>query len=225
VTLADFIARFRLDRDDTVGPDYLWSTAEIRTYLNAAIDEVCERALLIEDRTTAACCQVTLVAAQGDYPLHASIIKVKRVTYGGQAIYETSVEALDGSDSFWENRTGAPTCFVMTGKNSMRLVPTPTVDTVAIVPTIALTVYRTQLALLDEDSDDELEVEVPRLYHERMLAWLYRCALLKRDTETLDERESERQEANFTRAFGERLDANVARKQRDRRPPVTRMIF
>lgn len=220
MTLAEVIALFRSERDDAVGPDYLWSTANIRTYLNSAIDEACERALLLEDSTTAACCVLELVADVGTYQLHTSVIKVKRVTYNGVKLDETSVEALDEHDPFWENRTGRPRAYVMTGRNTIRMVPTPTADDLLAV---GLTVYRTMIRPIDEDSDEDAAIELPAIYHYRLMPWLYRCALMKRDTQTLDEAEAARQEAIFERSFGERPDANVQRKRRDRRPPVTRM--
>ncbi len=49
---------------------------------------------------------------------------------------------------------------------------------------------------------------------------MYRCAYLKQDAETFDKMKAGEYGALFTASFGERPDANVQRKQRDRRPPV-----
>jgi hypothetical protein len=222
MTLAEALTLFRSERDDAVAP-YLWSAAEFRTYLNSAIDEACERALLIEDSTTAECSAITLVVGEGSYPLHASIIKVKRVTFNGIKIPEVSVERLDETDSFWENRTGPPMAYVMTGKNTIRFVPSPAVAD--DIKAVGLTVYRTPLLPYDEDSDEDSQLELSTIYHYRLMPWIYRCALMKRDTQTLDEAEAARQEKLFERSFGERPDANVQRKRRDKRPPVTRMVW
>jgi hypothetical protein len=54
----------------------------------------------------------------------------------------------------------------------------------------------------------------PRIYH---------CALLKTDAETLNVQKALKHEKVFERSFGARLDANVQRKHRDRRPPIVRM--
>ena len=56
-----FIGEFRRVMADTAVP-YLWSDEEVVTYLNDAVKEACERALLIEDRITTAVCSVALVA-------------------------------------------------------------------------------------------------------------------------------------------------------------------
>lgn len=225
MTLADIIKRFRLDRDDLVEASYLWSTKEIRSYLTSAMNEACERALLIEDRTTAACCTVTLVAAQHTYALNNSVIQVKRVTYDGVRIGETSIEQLDSDDASWESRLGAPTQFVMMGMNSMRLVPAPTADTVADVATVQITVYRKPLLPYTSYSDTDAELEIPGVYHERLLEWMYRCALMKNDTEAIDLDRAANHERIFEAAFGVRPDANVQRKRRDRRLPVTRYVW
>lgn len=224
MTLEDIIAEFRRTMTDAALP-YLWSDVEIISYLNSAIDEACERALLIEDRTTAACCQITLIAAQADYALHTKVIKVKRLTYAGRALTETSVEALDNEDPLWETRTGEPRQYVLTGKTGLRLVPTPTTATVAVIDKIYLTVYRTPLVAFDSDSDTDDIPELPALYHLRLMPWIYRCALLKTDTETMNAPKALEHEAVFERSFGLRPDANVQRKRRDKRTPVTRMVW
>lgn len=221
MTFNDLIKQFRIARDDRVQP-YLWSRGEILTYINEAINEACERALLIEDKTTADCCQITLVAGQAAYALHASVIKVKRVTYDGRAIEETSVEALDRDDSMWESRNGHPTAFIV-GAATIQVAPVPTADTVATTPTLALTVYRKPLTPLDSDTDTDGEPAILPIYHHRLLPWAYSLALRKTDTQAIDMSVADQQEAIFERSFGMRPDANVQRKRRDRRPPVTRI--
>jgi hypothetical protein len=229
MTLAEFIAQFRKDRDDAL-PPYLWSTAEVRDYLNEALNEACERALLIEDSSaTAACSQITLVAGQASYALHESVIKVKRVVYDDKPISETSVEMLDRDDAFWATRTGVPDKYVLANMGTLRVTPTPTAAAVANAPTLYLTVYRKPLTAISEDTDDEADFStlfsIPKLYHMRLLDWVYRCALRKNDTETIDLDGSKGYEAAFIGSFGERPDANVQRKRRDKRPPIVRCAW
>ena len=224
MTLEEIIAEFRSQRTDAVAP-YLWSDDEIISYLNSAMQEACERALLIEDSTTTDCSRVTLIAAQSSYALHASVLQVKRVTYAGQKIIEASVEALDDADPLWETRTGVPNQYVMIGKNTLRLVPVPTADSVAVTSQIELTVFRTPLVQFSDSSPDNMVPEIPFVYHLRLMPWLYRCALLKTDAETFNKEDAMRHEAIFVDNFGIRPDANVQRKRRDKRFPVTRMIW
>ena len=216
MTLEDFIAEFRRVRqDDQSG--YLWSDDEITSYVNEAINEACERALLIEDRTTTAVCTIGLTVGESSYPLHDSIIKVKRVTLDGTPLPETSIEKMDEMDTFWENRSGTPTRYMLEGNMGIRFDRMPTAAEDA-----SLTVYRTPLEPLAAATDVP---EIKSLYHLRLMPWVYRCALLKQDSEVFDQSEAEKQEATFIRNFGERPDANVQRKRRDRRPPIVRAIW
>lgn len=225
MNLVQFNAQFTRDRDDAAAP-LLWSRAERRAYLNEAVNEACERALLIEDSTTAACCSIALVANQGGYTLHEAVIKVKRVTYNGKVLTQTSTEKLDGGDIAWETRTGVPCEYVLTNQDGIRLVPAPTADAIATAAVIGLTVYRRQLVAIDGDTDSDVDfatlIPIPKIYHMRLLPWVYHLALQKNDTQTIDLDESARQEAIFTANFGERPDANVQTKRRDKRPPVVR---
>jgi hypothetical protein len=224
MTLDDITAEFRSQRQDKQSPP-LWSGAEIALYLNSALDEACERALLLEDRTTPACCAITLIADQPDYPLHAKVIKVKRVTYAGQALIETSVEEMDGLYPQWEALTSStPVRYILT-QGSIRLIPAPSAASILVTPAIALTVFRTPLLPFNDSTPGNTSPEIAPLYHLRLMPWLYRCALLKTDAETLDVKEAEVQEGIFERSFGVRPDANVQRKRRDKRPPIVQMIF
>ncbi|MBF5006854.1 phage adaptor protein [Diaphorobacter caeni] len=210
------LAAFRSDLDDAV-ENYLWSDADLVRYLNSAVQEACERAKLIEDRLTPA-----VVPAQAFYELHASVFEIKRVTFRGRPLDETSVEKLDCDSPGWENRHGQPQLYIFepaTGKLKprVRLVPNPTV-----VGDLVVTVYRGALKPLTEDQTI-VEPEVPARFHEDLRHWVYRCACLKPDAETFNKVKALEHEAMFARAFGERPDANVQRKHRDKRPPVVRM--
>lgn len=218
MNVASFIARFRSDLDDGVAT-YLWSDADIIRYLNSAIKEACERALLIEDRFTPDACRVRTVVGRADYDLHPSVIKVKRVVFRGHPLEETSIEAMDACSTGWETLSGDPRRYICS-ERSIRLVPTPITG-----ENVALIVYRTQLEEFDTDplvsGDDELEIG--SIYHERLLDWVYRCAYLKQDAETLNKSKSAEFDLKFTESFGIRPDANVQRKRRDKRPPVVQM--
>lgn len=211
-----FLAEFRRVLADTAAP-YLWSDEEVVTYLNDAEKEACERALLIEDRMTPAVCSIALVANQADYPLHESILKIKRLAFRGRALDETSVEQMDNDDPQWETRKGEPRQFIYSETAGLRMVPTP----VAAEP-IALTVYRLPLEALSADNESGEPEVLPR-HHMRLLRWVYRCAYLKHDSETYNPDKAEIHEAAFQASFGIREDANVMRKHRDRAPNVVQM--
>lgn len=210
----DFIARFRAAVADEVHRQF-WSDAEIVSYLNEAVQEACERAKLIEDRSMS----LALVPGQDTYDLHPSVFEIKRLTFRGRPLDETSVEKLDCDAPGWELRSGEPRCFIFEQASGaqpprVRLVPTPVADEPA-----GLTVYRGALKQLNADIDHE-KPEIPERFHERLLDWVMHRAHLKQDADTFDPNKAATSMALFVQAFGERPDANVQRKQRDRRPPI-----
>jgi len=134
------------------------------------------------------------------------------------------VEELDCDAPGWELRSGHPRCFIFEQASGVqppkvRLVPVPT-----MAEPIALTVYRGALQALNA-CISTAQPEIPSRFHERLMDWVYHCAYLKQDADTFDPKKAAESLAFFTQAFGERIDANVQRKQRDKRPPVVRMIF
>lgn len=228
MTVEEFIARFRIVLDDganSVGGgsgDVLWSDEEIVGFLTEAVSEVAERALLIEDHTTSAVCSIPLQAGVGEYTLHPAVLKIKRAVWNGRPLSETSTEELDQEHVAWETLTGRPCSYVHSGADTLRLYRIPRAEDLAVAPAIALTVYRTPLQPYSVDRLDEIP-EVKALYHDRLMQWMYRCAYLKKDSEAFDPNAAAKHEANFTASFGQRPDANVQRKRRDKRPPVVRM--
>lgn len=216
--VADFIEEFR----DAVGDNelpYFWSSEIIVRYLNEAVQEACERAKLIEDRSTSAVCSITLQAGESTYPLHPSVFEIKRLSFRGRPLEETSVEALDCDSPGWESRSGTPRLFVFEQASGaqparVRLVPTP-----SGADTIALTVYRGALKPLSADIDQS-KPEIHERFHLRLMDWMLHRAYLKQDADTFDPSKANVSLSLFVQAFGERPDANVQRKLRDRRPPL-----
>lgn len=230
MNVEQFIDTFRIVLDDkanSVGgsqKDVLWSDEEIVSFLNEAVNEVAERALLIEDHSTPAACSIALQAGVGEYTLHPSVIKIKRATWNGRPLHETSTEKLDCEHVAWETLVGRPSQFIHTGSDTLRLYRIPRAEDVAQASTLELTVYRTPLNPYTVDDPGEVP-EVKTLYHDRLMQWMYRCAYLKKDSEAFDPNAAAKHEAAFIASFGQRPDANVQRKRRDKRPPVVRMRF
>lgn len=215
MTLDDMISVCRTRTADAVAP-YLWSDVEWTMFLNEAENEAAERAQLLLDTSTAACCRISVVANTATYNLHASILKVQRakLTLGTRPLAETSIEQLD-SESNWEAGTGTPARFFQTSDTKITLVPIPTA-----ADTLNMRVYRLPLVPMETGID---EPEIAAKHHYRMLDWALRCAYLKQDAETLDKGKAAEYESAFIASFGVKPDANVQRKRRDRRPPVVQM--
>lgn len=218
--VADFITEFRETVADNAEP-FFWSSEIIVRYLNEAVQEACERAKLIEDRSTPAVCSITLQAGVSTYNLHPSVFEIKRMAFRGKPLAETSVEGLDGDCPGWESQSGTPQSFIFEQASGgqppkLRLVPMPTAT-----DTIALTVYRGAIKPLSADIDTATP-DIPVRFHERLMDWVLHRAYLKQDADTFDPNKAAVSLGLFVQSFGARPDANVQRKQRDRRPPLVR---
>ena len=218
--LEDLIAQFRADVVDVAEPPF-WSSEQITAWLNEAVQEACERAQLIEDRHTDSVCRVVMAPDQDTYELHCSLLSIKRLTLAGKVLTETSVEELDRTMPGWEARKGVPRFYIYEApqglmRPKLRLVPTP-----GIAADVRMTVYRGALKPLIADLDSS-EPEVPRHLHLRLLEWVKFRAYMVPDADSFDPGRARTHEALFGAAFGQRPDANVARKIHDRRPPLIR---
>lgn len=214
MNLSEFKSAFRTRTHD-LAEKKLWSDAEIKLYLNEAQNEAATRALLIQDESTPAVCEIDLEVASGTYPLHSSVLEITRGTLSDNTIlHMTSREELDDVWENWETATGTPKFLLETGDGNVLVIPIPT-----STDTLTLTVRRLPLDSLDENDD---EPEIHEKYHYRMLDWALRCAYLKQDAETLDRTRAESYEASFERSFGHYHDANVQRKQRDKHPRIVK---
>ena len=216
----DFISAFRAAVGDVELPHF-WSPELIVRYLNEAVQEACERAKLIEDRSSPLVCAIQLVPGQDTYNLHPSVFEIKRATLRGRPLDETSVDALDDDCPGWESQKGLPRWFIFEQASGVRPGSIRLVRTPAQADILALTVYRGALKPLSADIDGA-KPEIPERFHERLMDWVLHRAYLKQDADTFDPEKAAVSLGLFVQAFGERPDANVQRKRRDKRPPVVR---
>ena len=214
----DFIEEFRDTVKDSVEP-FFWSSENIVRYLNEAVQEACERAKLIEDRRTPAVCNLALQAGVSTYDLHPSVLEIKRLTLNGQKLDETSVEELDEDCPGWELQSGKPSCFIFEQAAGVQPPRVRFVRSPVATGAVALTVFRGALKPLSADLDTA-KPEIHERFHERLMDWVLHRAYLKQDAEVFDPNKAAQSLGLFVQAFGERPDANVQRKHRDRRPPV-----
>lgn len=225
---------FRARVADTATPP-LWTDAELAEFLDDAHNEAADRARLIRDSTTPEVCAVDVVPGTASYQLHQSILSVERAKLDLKStpLTLTSTAAMDGQRNTmprewrthsllwvdtgggWETQTGTPFFAVLddeAGRWKLTLAPIP-----VVADTLRLQVFRLPLHCLD-DSEECPEIN-PRL-HIRLVDWMEHRAYGKKDADTFDDKRSMAALAVFTSAFGERVDANVRRKQEDLTPSV-----
>ena len=237
MTIDELLDACRKRLQDTAEP-YLWSDEEIIEFADDAENEAAERASLLRDTTTAAICEVDVVAGTAAYLLDARILRVERakLDLGTVPLSLSSTAAMDrgagvtprdwrtqslswqsgGAGAGWEQRTGTPALALIDREGSawkLRLVPIPVVD-----DTLRLHVIRTPLVPM---STSDGSPEIPVRLHIRLLDWMVHRAYSKQDAETFDQAKADKAETDFTRTFGERIDANARRKQDDRAPCTT----
>jgi hypothetical protein len=225
MTAAEAVALFRRWADDAHAP-YLWDDAAVFGFLTLAQQDAARRARLLwedaaaealrraDDDDTALICSIDLVAGQARYALDPRIVALAEgervVTIGGRALVRAT-----GPDTY-PSRTGQPETYWDTG-TALVLYPVPTSADVA--EPVDLAVYRLPLTdLVDEAGAFEL----PAAVHVGLVAGALALAYAVHDADTYDPASAQRWEAEFASWFGARIDANVVRKQRDKRPRVVR---
>lgn len=218
MTLADLIDIFRERAEDTAQP-YLWSDDTLLRFASEAQRQACIRAHLLRDSTTTAICELDVAADATDVGLSPLVLDVLKARLDGiaQPLGITSADQMDADDDQWEARSPAQPTHLVLERNGAglagRLWPTPIADV-----TLRLRVIR--LPLLAAFTDGDETPEIPTQLHEQLVDWMLHLAYLKKDAETFDPDAAATAAARFTASFGELPDANVRRKQADRRPNV-----
>lgn len=207
-------------------PDSLWSDEALVRYLNQAQEILCRKAWVIVDSDTAACCQVTPVADQNVYSLHASVLSVLSVRPGDASIdlpkmsYETLRPRPIHAD-YWDiniastDASGRPLAWAPDyASRKLYLRPAPNAEAATDIGTLYLRVARlpgTRLTVADPDA----EPEVPPEYHMDLCTYAAGMAMLHGTVDDQDSRaEGRRLVKDFMgavrRARGDRHVAELA---------------
>jgi hypothetical protein len=168
--------------------DELYDDETITVHLNEGQRQLCMEAWVLEDTTTAAVCQLTLVEDQTDYALHDSILGVKymrlsdsevdliRVGYNDNRLH--SIRPLNEPD-FWDvnipliENSGRPTRWSADiGTRTARLRAKPDADSALLTANMA--VVRTPIVDLTVTSP-ESSPEVHPNYHMLLCTYAAGC--------------------------------------------------
>jgi hypothetical protein len=207
VTLAQLIAQFRTDADDVATP-VLFSDAAVTGWLNEAVDEAANRALLIHDVSTTAVCRITVTAGVAVYPVHTSVINITRCAFTPTDDENTEYE-MQGSTEYeqdklqpgWRKLEEVPSAFIHkdTSLRLNRLPPAGVLD---------MEVNRLPLAAMVLTTDTP---EIAARHHRHLVPWALFRAFSVPDSETLDPNRAALAEREFTKMFGIRPDATIQR--------------
>lgn len=181
MTLAQLLAQARIAIQDPT-PGTRWPDSELTQWANEASDEFLLRTGLLEGSAVLA---ATVDApADSTYALPADLLKLKRITYRGEALCERAVEFFDWRD--WDTETGEPVSFYWADATKIRIFPYS-----AVTP-IAYYVRRAE-ALVDDADVPEL----PAVYHPALVHGICARAYAKNGNSTADPEKAAFHEGQF----------------------------
>jgi len=198
-----------------VNSEILWDELEWIEYFASAEREICERAHVLEDSTTAAVVTITMVDGTASYSLHPKILYVEKAvpSWGTDStpIPKRSEDWLDVNYLGWRDLDdGKPEYIVEKQTHKIICVPAPNSDYAA--ETLSLVVKRLPLVDL---SLINVTPEIDSRYYDDMKHWALYRAFSKRDAEIYDENKSTFYSKHYYNLFearvGQRPDANTQR--------------
>lgn len=200
----DALARYELaDLVGAASAQAHISTEEMYAYVNEAENEACRRARLLVDSSTAAICQIPLVAGTSVYTFDERIIFIKRgmLTDGVKPLNKASHVIMDESIQGWEAHSGTVETFV-TGlfSSKLKLYKNPSSS-----GTLNLTVIRTPLVEMTLPDDSP---EIPTRFHKALILWVKHKAFNVQDSELFDRNKADIHLLEFEKYFGKRCAAD-----------------
>jgi len=193
MTLADLILEARTHLDDLISP-YLWSDADLLSYINYSVDVICQGAYLIYDDYSDFTI-ITVTAGTAYYAKDSRIVRVReaRMDSGLYPVVFRTRDWLEHHYPTWPSaEAGQPQIAcenIRTGY--IRLIPTPLNNDV-----MRLIVYRLPLAPLTLD-DTSASPEFEAKYHKYLKHGVLARAYLKQDNEAYDASKAEYHRQQF----------------------------
>lgn len=215
MTLADLIAAFRTDADDTV-KKYLFADVDVVRWLNEAVDEACIRAKLIFDSVTPAYCSIAVQAGVSVYPVNAGVLDITyaSLTDGEEVVVlgKTDRIEMDRVRPAWRTEARRPDALIQYD-TYIELNAKPVLD-----HALKLELYRLPLKPMSLDCIDTAKPEIGATHHRHLVHWALHRAYSKPDAETFNPDKARIAAAAFEAVFGPRPDADLRRKQQANRP-------
>lgn len=211
MTRDELTAAFRIDAQDTVGPEFLFKTPWVWQTLAEAEAEAAIRGRLLHDSQSAAVCEVDVSAGTSVYALHAALYEIDHLAFRPagstrrQPVKLASSEELDATWPSWRDEQGKPR-YAIQGDTSLRLVPLPDA-----AGTLLLEGYRLPLKSLAVGGSPEIHAA----HHRHLVNWVLYRAFSQPDSETIDKEKGREALRAFTDYFGERPGSDLRRSTRE----------
>ena len=196
MNITQLLARFRQDSRDQTQP-YLWSDAEVLSYIDDAQKQFCRLTGGIADATSTDCARIPLVAGQSFADLSPLVLKVRAAFDSlGKPLELVNMEdvefgALSGEELFADTEGEVTTVVLGMEPDKIKVIHTPDED-----QTINLIVYRLPL---DDIVSTSSALEIQEQHHVHLLLWARAQAHLKSDAEAFDRGRSDQFRAEFER--------------------------
>lgn len=214
MNLGELTAVFRSEFGDK--PEgTLYSDPDIARWLNEAVYEAAIRGRLLLEDGDASMCRVSVKAGRSTYDLHAAMYELSYTAYRREGCTErqplklVSREWLDRNMPDWRDREDDP-LYLTQDERRLRLAPVPRADGVLL-----LEGYRVPIKRMVNEGD---EPEIARLHHPYLVHWALFRAFSVPDADLFDTGRAISAEAEFTRYFGSRPDADLRRMTREDQP-------
>lgn len=223
MNLEALIGQFRVDADDVVGPApaYLWKDEWIAGWLSEAQEEAAIRGRLLYEAADPLVCEIAIVAGTASYALHPALYEIECLRFKpasgerSRALRLVSREDMDDLRHDWRDRTDGRVEFAIQDDTRIQLASAPQAAGV-----LHIEGYRLPLLVLKNDTDTP---EINCAHHRHLVQWALHRAFSRPDAETIDPNRAALAEAEFTRYFGLRPDADLRRTSRHDTPHHNRV--
>lgn len=197
--------RVRLLAQDTTLP-YLWQDEDIDDWLNEAQQEAAIRARLLRATPAShpALCEFSLTAGETTIALPDQLYEISYQEW--QSVGErrplklVSREWMDTTLPGWRAMPAAEPDYLVQDRQALEVVPAPSADGAVLIEGYRLP------EPMDLDAD---EPRIPLAHHIHLVQWALHIGYSLPDAETLNPGKSQTAEAEFTRYFGARPDADL----------------
>ena len=209
MTLEDLIYRFRVLSLDNVTPPF-WADEDVIDWLNEAQNEACIRARLIREDELEAVCSIPLTPGTHTYALNPLVYEIislwiKPASGRKRPVKLRSREWLDHHLPEWREST-RPAEIAIQDDTTVRIV-----GAVEAGDTLELECYRLPRRPMASGTD---RPEIHTMHHAHLVQWALHRAFGVPDADGFDANRSDRAEAEFTKYFGLRPDADARRETR-----------
>lgn len=197
--------RVRLLATDTAAP-YLWQDEDIDDWLNEAQQEAAIRARLLRATPAShpALCEYPLAAGETAITVPDQIYEISHQEWAAgserRPLKLVSREWMDTTLPGWRAMPAADPDYLVQDRQQLEVVPPPIAD-----GSVRIEGYR----LPEPMQADNDEPRIPLAHHIHLVQWALHVGYSLPDAETFNPGKSQAAEAEFTRYFGARPDADL----------------